>query len=256
MTAHDVLDADVPLHHQIYLHLKAAIADGLWVGRDDFPGEVDVAKQFGVSVITSRRALNRLVAEGYIDRGRGRRTRVTMHPQAQAGGDPPVPAIIQTGTAAARAFAYRVLSRGVQVAPLEACSAFGLPAGSKLWLCSRLRSFNGRPHSVTLNAQPIALGKRLPIAKLSKLPMTRILRDTGVVFARLRRRVSASLAPPDVARHLGLTLNDPTLVYTFTHHDPADAIVQWVRIWVRFDEPAPDEVFSYETRTWSASEAM
>ena len=70
------------------------------------------------------------------------------------------------------------------------------------------------------------------------------------------RRVSASLAPPEVARHLGLTLNDPTLVYTFTHHDAADAIVQWVRIWVRFDEPAPDEVFSYETRTWSASDAM
>ena len=25
---------------------------------------------------------------------------------------------------------------------------------------------------------------------------------------------------------------------------------------VSFDEPAPDEVFSYETRTWSASDAM
>lgn len=255
MTSHDVLDSDVPLHHQVYLHLKAAIADGLWVGRDDFPGEVDVAKQFGVSVITSRRALNRLVTEGYIDRGRGRRTRVVMHPQSQQG-EAAAPAIIQTGASGARAFAYRVLARGVEVAPIEACSAFGLPAGSKLWLCSRLRTFNGRPHSVTLNAQPIALGKRLPLAKLSKLPMTRILRDMGVVFASLRRRMSAALAPPEVARHLGLTLNDPTLVYTFTHHDPGDAIVQWVRIWVRFDEPAPDEVFSYETRTWSASDAM
>ncbi len=255
MTAHDVLDTDVPLHHQIYLHLKAAIVDGLWVGRDDFPGEVDVARQFGVSVITSRRALNRLAMDGYIERGRGRRTRVVMRPEAPPS-DASVPAIIQTGTAGARAFTYRVLARGVAVAPLEACTAFGLPAGSQLWLCSRLRNFNGRPHSVTLNAQPIALGKRLPLAKLSKLPMTRILRDTGVVFASLRRRVSASLAPPDVARHLGLTLNDPTLVYTFTHHDPADAIVQWVRIWVRFDEPAPDEVFSYATRTWSASDAM
>jgi GntR family transcriptional regulator len=254
MTPHEVLDADVPLYHQIYLHLKAEIADGRWVGRDDFPGEVEVARQFGVSVITSRKALNRLVDDGYIERARGKRTRVVRIPDTNPRGG--VPAIMTTESKAPRSFSYRVLARGVEIAPVEACMAFGLPAGARLWLCSRLRSFNGRPHSVTLNAQPISLGKLLPLAKLQKLPMTQILRDTGVTFSTLRRRVSASLAPPDVARHLRLTLNDATLVYTFTHHDASDAIVQWVRIWVRSDEPSPDEVFSYATKTWSASSSM
>lgn len=249
-----MLDVGLPLYHQIYLHLRAEIADGAWVGRDDFPGEIDLARRFGVSVITSRRALNQLAAEGYIERGRGRRTRVVRDPVSPRRDQ--APPLIQTTPGAPRDFTYQVLSRGVEVAPAEACAAFGLPAGSRLWLCSRLRSFRGRTHSVTLNAQRVELGQTLPLRKLQTLPMTQILRDSGVRFSRLSRRIGAALAPPNVARHLGLTLNDPTLVYTFTHQDEKGMVVQWVRIWVRSDEPSPDEVFSYETGTWVMSAAM
>jgi GntR family transcriptional regulator len=251
---HDVLDADVPRHHQIYLHVRSEIVDGAWVGRDDFPGEQELARRFGVSVITSRKALERLAGEGFIERGRGRRTRVLREPSAARRGR--APAILQTSIGAPRDFTYRILSRGVDVAPMEACEAFGVPAGTRLWLCSRLRSFQGRPHSVTLNAQREELGGRLSVSRLARLPMTQLLREEGVQFVRLRRRVSACMAPPNVARHLGLMIHEPALVYTFTHHDAADLVVQWVRIWVRHDEPGPEEVFSYETGTWSMSTAM
>lgn len=249
-----VLDADVPLYHQIYLHLRAEIADGTWVGRDDFPGEIELAHRFGVSVITSRRALNRLGEDGFIDRGRGRRTRVIAQPSPPASGPPPE--IIQTSPGAPRAFTYEVLSRGVDVAPAEACAAFGLEPGARLWTCSRLRSYQGRAHSVTLNVQRPELGKDHALRKLQKDPMTQILREKGVRFSRLSRRINAVLAPPHVAAPLGLTLNDPTLVYTFTHHDDQDQVVQWVRIWVRTDEPGVSEEFNYETGTWSMSSAM
>ena len=251
---HDVLHADVPLYHQIYLHLRGEIVDGAWVGRDDFPGEVDLARQFGVSVITSRKALDRLTEDGYIERARGKRTRVLQQPERSH--RHPAPAIIQTTVGAPRDFTYQVLSRGVEVAPVEGCRAFGVPAGTPLWLCSRLRTFRSRPHSVTLNVQPIDLGGRIPLGKLQKLPMTQILREEGVKFSRLTRRISASTASSQVARHLGVTLNDPTLVYTFTHHDRNDVVVQWVRIWVRQDEPSPEEVLSYETGAWSMSTTM
>lgn len=252
---HDVLDADVPLYHQIYLQVRAQIVDGTWVGREDFPGEQELARQFGVSVITSRKALDRLVGDGFIERGRGRRPRVLrtppqQHPRQDA------PAILQTSIGAPRDFTYQILTRGTEVAPVEACEAFGVPAGSRLWLCSRLRSFKGRPHSVTLNAQHEELGQRLTPERLARYPMMQLLREEGISFARLRRRVSAIMAPPHVARHLGLTLNEPTLVYSFTHHDAADVVVQWVRIWVRHDEPSPEEIFSYKTGTWSMSSPM
>ena len=69
-------NATVSLTEQIYTVLRNEILDGLWVGRDSFPGEDEVSKRFGVSVITSRRALERLTADGFIERGRGRKGRV------------------------------------------------------------------------------------------------------------------------------------------------------------------------------------
>jgi GntR family transcriptional regulator len=66
----------LPLIEQIYAALKNEILDGLWVGRECFPGEDEVVKRFGVSVITSRKALERLTAEGFIERGRSRKGRV------------------------------------------------------------------------------------------------------------------------------------------------------------------------------------
>ncbi len=250
----DALNEDVPLHHQIYLHLRSQISDGGWVGRDDFPGENELARQFGVSVATSRKALIRLVAEGLLLRGRGRRPQVVQRaePVRRNG----ALHVIQTTIGAPRPFTYKILSTGVAVAPVEACKVFGLEPGAHLWQCSRLRKFEGHAHSVTLNVQHQELGGQLPLAKLQRMPMTQVLRESGVRFARLSRRMRAALAPPNVAAHLGLTLNDPTLVYTFTHFDEADRAVQWVRIWVRYDEPSPEEVFDYSTETWSMSTTM
>ena len=57
------MNPDVPLHYQIYQQMRAEIEDGLWTGRDDFPGEEDLAQRFGVSVITTRKALTRLAEE-------------------------------------------------------------------------------------------------------------------------------------------------------------------------------------------------
>ena len=76
----DVLSQDIPLHHQIYLQVRTEINDGLWVGREGFPGEDGLAERFGVSVITARKALERLTTEGWVERSRGRRPRVIRAP--------------------------------------------------------------------------------------------------------------------------------------------------------------------------------
>jgi GntR family transcriptional regulator len=250
----NLLGSGVPLHHQIYLHLRSEIIDGAWAARDDFPGEAELARQFGVSVITTQKALKRLADDGMIERARGRRTRVLLQPAKKSPLD--APEIIPTRIGAPRPFTYKILKRGMGVAPSEACEAYGMPAGSELWLCSRLRSYHGRPHSVTLNVQSIEVGERLPVAKLRKEPMFHVLREAGFKFFKMTRRVSATTVPSHIARHLNLTLNEPTLVYTFTHQDADDGVIQWVRIWVRHDEPSPQEVFSYDTGAWTINTTM
>jgi GntR family transcriptional regulator len=233
--------ATVPLTEQIYTVLKNEILDGLWVGRDVFPGEDEVAKRFGVSVITSRRALERLAADGFIERGRGRKGRVIHSPRRIALSASTVFPLNSTP------FKYKVLRRGMDVASAEACDAFAVPHGSELWHIRRLRTFEGRPHSVTYNIQEPELGRLHSLKDLNKLPMAQILREAGMKPTELVRRVGVASPSVEVAKALGVPLHEPILTYTFTLLDSANKALEWVRIYCHPNEPAPQERIDFRT---------
>ena len=50
----------VPLHHQVYLDLAAALDAGEWQPDDRLPPERELAERYGCSLITVRRALSEL----------------------------------------------------------------------------------------------------------------------------------------------------------------------------------------------------
>jgi GntR family transcriptional regulator len=241
-------DPSVPLQHQLYVQLRGEIADGAWEGRD-FPGEQELATRFGVSVITSRGALSRLVHDGWIERARGRGTRVVHHPDAPAAAGPPLFTVGRH-----RPYTYEVLFADVRTAPAEACAAFGLAPGSELWQCSRVRSYEGVPHSVTHNAQRVERGRVHTARRLATMPMGLIFSAEGIERGSLRRRMSAMHAPVGVAEHLGLTLADPVLVNTFTVYDVEGDVLEWVRISVHPDQASPEEFLDLRTATWSSGE--
>jgi len=235
------------MQQQIFAELLSQIVDGLWIGRDDFPGEVELARQFGVSVITSRRVLERLAADGWIERGRGRRTAVRTPTASEPVGDP---AKMRPYGQSFLPFAYEVLYRGIDIAPAEACRALGMAPGSKLWLCRRLRRLEGRAHSVTLSVQHPELGERHELAELQRLPIGQILRKWGFVLGTLTRRVSVRLPSSEVAAHLRITLTEPTLTYTFTLADDSATVLEWARICMHPREQAPREVMDLKTGRW------
>jgi DNA-binding GntR family transcriptional regulator len=97
---------------------------------------------------------------------------------------------------------YKALWRGIDIAPAEVCDAFRLPYGSKLRQLSRLRRFEGRPHSVTYNTQLPELGQRHAVKDLNSLPMSEILKRAGVAPGEMVRRAGAANPPVDVAAML------------------------------------------------------
>ena len=241
-------DRAVPLQHQIYLQVRSEIEDGLWLDRDDFPGERELADRYGVSVITTRAALDRLADEGWVERRRGRGTRAIHRPDTNIGS--PGPVLLPLPAPAGRVnYRYEMLESSVRIAPADACSAFGESAGSELWQCSRLRTYRGRPHSVTHNVQRPELGLRHRADDLRRRPMAALLAAQGIQPRYMRRRFHAATAPPFVARRLDLTIVDPVLVATFTMHDTDRVCIEWVRIYVHPDHSAPDETMDLETGT-------
>jgi GntR family transcriptional regulator len=64
----------IPLHHQVFRDLKAALDGGEWLPGDRMPPERELAERYGCSLITVRHALGELVRDGRIERTRGRGT--------------------------------------------------------------------------------------------------------------------------------------------------------------------------------------
>ena len=75
-----LLAGPVPLHHQVYLDLRAALEAGEWRPGDRLPPERELAERYGCSLITVRRALGDLTREHRLQRTRGRGTFVTRPP--------------------------------------------------------------------------------------------------------------------------------------------------------------------------------
>ena len=68
----------IPLHHQVFRDLSAALDGHEWKPGDRMPTERDLAERYGCSLITVRHALGELVREGRIERTRGRGTFVVQ----------------------------------------------------------------------------------------------------------------------------------------------------------------------------------
>ena len=64
----------IPLHHQVFRDLRAALDANEWRPGDRMPTERELALRYGCSLITVRHALGELVRENRIERTRGRGT--------------------------------------------------------------------------------------------------------------------------------------------------------------------------------------
>ncbi|HCX79146.1 MAG TPA: hypothetical protein DG577_07020, partial [Firmicutes bacterium] len=67
-------NSGIPLYLQVYEKLKLKITGGLWPEGSLIPAETSMMKQYGVGRETMRRAVLRLVNEGYLFRQQGKGT--------------------------------------------------------------------------------------------------------------------------------------------------------------------------------------
>jgi GntR family transcriptional regulator len=241
-----IFDANIPLHHHIYSQMRRDILDGIWLGRDDFPGEEELAATFGVSTITSRAALDRLVQEGLVSRQRGRRPAVTYDPAAYEN-DTPSPAVFPV---AVEPFEYDVIARGVTSVPAVSCLALGKEPGTRLWQCARLRRFLGAIHSVSFNVQEPELGDRHHAADLDTLPMEQILAKAGRPIQWLAREITVGIPNTVAATALKISLIQPVLVHTYVVSDAERKPIEWVRIFLHPSQDPPKEEMNLIDRSW------
>lgn len=244
----------VPLYHQIYVVLRDRIVSGRIQSGDVLPGEQDLARDFNVSRITAKRALNELAASGFVVRERGRGTRVTEQapqPSVRTSLDGWLENISQMGVATEA----RVLEFGYVPASALVARSLEISEGDRVQRAVRVRAQAGHSLSYLTTWLPGAIGDAFSADDLEKWPLLHLLERAGIRVASARQTVSATLADPIVASALDIDAGAPLLAITRIVSDMDGRPVEFIRVLYRPDryqfEMDLKRVGERETSQWA-----
>lgn len=224
----------VPLHHQVYLDLRAALNAGEWREGDRLPPERDLAARYGCSLITVRRALGELAREHRLERGRGRGTFATR---------PPVELDLDGTMSFTEEMQRRGLDPETRVAKVESrpaearvAEALGLLPGTPTRYLERVRMANGEPLILEEVHLPEDRVPGLEAADLERGSLyDLLLARYGTRVARAREWLEPVALPAREARLLGQPQGRPALLIEGIGYDQEGRPVEFSRSFVRGD---------------------
>jgi GntR family transcriptional regulator len=193
----------VPLHHQVYLDLDAKLG-ATWGEGDRLPPERELARHYGCSLVTVRRALDELARERRIERQPGRGTFVSPPP-------------IERDLAALTSFTEEMRARGLDPhtrllrsgpgrADEPVSRALAIEPGAPTVLLERLRLAGGRPLLLEQVHLSATLVPDLMRADLERESLYDLLSRKGVRPVRAREIIEPVLLS---AREAELLEHDP-----------------------------------------------
>jgi GntR family transcriptional regulator len=209
------LDADGPKGGQLRAILLELVG-GLTPG-DPLPSERALADRYGIARGTVRAEVDRLAAEGVIERVHGRGTFVAEPRFEQA---ERYSSFTEDMRARGLEPGSAVLRQEVVPAPAEAAAALDLEPEDPVVLVERLRTADGRPMAIEEVWLPAARFAALAETDLATGSLIEAL-DTGwgVRIAAGRQRVVAVVVDAVQARLLGVAAGSPALRFTTVADD-------------------------------------
>lgn len=224
----------VPLHHQVYLDLRTAIDSGEHRPGDRLPPERELARRYGCSLITVRRALDELSREGRLQRQRGRGTFV-------------LPPRLDRDIGDAMSFTAEMQRRGLdpetrlvaarpEAASESVAAALGLEVGSPTLYLERLRLAGGEPLLLEMVHLPAERFPGLLASDLEHNSLYDILTERyGTPVVRAREALEPVHLPAREARLLGLPPRSLALLVEGVAFTRDDTPVEFGRTYVRGD---------------------
>lgn len=229
-------DERLPLYARLRDALAAQIASLAWPAGSLIPPEHELARQFGVSVHTLRRAVQQLVDEGLLDRRQGSGTYVRrptfdgslfrwFNFEDASGGPKTVPE-------------SRLLSRTVRPVPPHVAPLLGVALNSEIIHVLRLRLWSGDPMVVEELHLPYPRCAAFLDAseqEIGPLLYPAYERLLGEVVTSVVDEVSIGHADAEVARLLHVDEGDPVAQVDRTTRRSDATAIEWRRAYGRAD---------------------
>lgn len=189
--------------------LAERIAKGEWGPRAAIPNEGDLAREFGVSLGTVRKAMDLLEGEHLITRRQGRGTFIT---------DPSSDDLALRFTNIRGPDGHRLegdvrsakITEGV--ANEAECTRLRLPAGDKVYRIGRVRQKDNKPFMLEGACVPAALFPGLEEKSAFTHSIASLAPRYGIFLGKAEERISVGTTSPDVAEALSMVPGVPVTV--------------------------------------------
>jgi GntR family transcriptional regulator len=219
-----------PRYAQVYSALREWIYSGSYGPGAQLPTESELCDMFGVSRITTRKALDILVDEGLVERQPGRGTFVVDDIA-----DAPVLGDMEQLLRKVARLGKNTSIEGAEVSEVEADvetrKDLSLDDGAKVQRASHVRLLNGQPIGYVVTSVPAELDIRFDLNELNESPMLNLLERKGVDIASADQVISATLADARLASLLDTTVGAPLLQVRLVVFDaqrrPVERLVAW-----------------------------
>ncbi len=202
-------DSPTPLYFQLFKLLNACILDGSFEQGMRMPTEKELSRNFDISRITAKRALDELAAEGLVDRRRGRGTHVTY----QYKPDPvhaPLTGVLQEIESIARKSTAIILDCAMLQPPKDIRDELGLKSGETALYLERVRESKGLRFAYYVSWTRGVRKPRNPKV-LEKTPRLAWFRKKGLEITHVKQIFNATAASEEAAEALGVKPNSPLL---------------------------------------------
>lgn len=190
------------------------------------PGEVQLARAYGVSRVTIRAALGRLAKERLVRRQRGR-------------GTFPGVAAAPARTRLSSGFFENLLRQGLRLsvrvvelrevrASPEVAAALKLEPGARVQKAVRVRGYRGGPVALITTYVPADVARHFGRRGLAAKPMLQLLEKAGIKIAEGDQVIGAQLADHRAAEALDVRVGSPLLAVKRLVYGPKRRPVQYL----------------------------
>lgn len=244
----------LPLYYKIYMLLRDGIMKGVYPHQSLLPSEQEISKQFSVSRITAKRALDELAAEGMAVRQRGKGTQVNFQ-QKLGALKSSVDGLLENLLDMGLKTSVKLIDFAYEPSNSDVATALQIPLGAIVQRAVRVRSLQGSPFSHLTTYVPEAIGRRFSRNELSNTALLALLERCGVKISSAEQTITATLADNRVTESLQVAMGSPLLRISRVVFDQNKKPVEFIQAIYRPDlyeyRMRLDRVQRKKTRLWS-----
>jgi GntR family transcriptional regulator len=234
MSTSNETQSPIPLYRRIRDELKARIEAGEYQPGDRLPSELELARAYGVSRITSRQALDLLGSEGLLVRRQGMGSFVTAQRVTQPLGR--LTDFVEDMAEAGLRPESKVLGFATEPATVTVAEALRVLPETLVYRLDRLRLAEGSPIALDWTWLPPHFGKLLVDQDLAQRTIYNLLeQEYGIPVASGECTIGATVAGETEASVLDIPTGSPLLVFDRTSFTAGDKPVYYQERFYRAD---------------------